>query len=173
MRNTPIIHIIGLPGAGKTALSLKLSKKLKIPVLRIGYYRVKFPATPLGEADAWVTLFKELSKRKWKNCILETTGLNSREEFLNKALPFERIFTIKLEASKNTLIKRIRKKKKGEQGGKWLFSPGYRNKYEFVKKLFKDYSKIPARYKINTNRLTVKEVYEKVASEIECISVTY
>jgi len=47
-RTTPIIHIIGLPGAGKTTLSQRLSKALKVPVIRIGYYRARFPQTPKG-----------------------------------------------------------------------------------------------------------------------------
>ena len=86
-RALPIMHIIGLPGAGKTTLAGRLSKALKIPILRIGYHRGRFPMTPIGEANAWVALFRELSRRKWKNCILETTGLNRREEFLRMALP--------------------------------------------------------------------------------------
>ena len=90
-RTLPIIHIIGLPGAGKTTLARRLSKLLKVPVVRIGHYRARFPQTPTGEADAWVALFWELSRRRWKNCILETTGLNRREEFLRTALPFEQV----------------------------------------------------------------------------------
>ena len=73
----PIIHIIGLPGAGKTTLGKKLSRTLDLPVYRVGEYRAKFPISLVGEADAWVALFRDLSKQKWKNCILETTGLNS------------------------------------------------------------------------------------------------
>ncbi|MFA6635481.1 MAG: AAA family ATPase [Candidatus Omnitrophota bacterium] len=166
MRNFPIIHIVGLPGAGKTTLALKLSKKLNLPVFRIGCYRAKYSSTPIGEADTWVALYKDLSKRKWGNCILETTGLNFREEFLRKVLPFDRIFTIKLEASKKTLMERIKKKKKKEQGGKWPFCGQYRDKDEFVKKLFKNFKNIPANYKINTNRLTAREVYNEVVEEI-------
>ena len=163
----PIIHIIGLPGAGKTTLSQKLSKTLKIPILRIGYHRARFPMTPIGEADAWVALFRELSRRKWRNCILETTGLNSREEFLRKALPFERIFTIKLEASRKIIIRRIRKKKGKERGGRWFYSAAYQNKYEFVRKLFKCFHKISADCHINTNRLTKEEVYQVAFKEID------
>lgn len=83
----PIIHIIGLPGAGKTSLGKRLSKKLNLPVFQIGDYRSKYPATPLGEADAWVALYYGLSRQRWRNCILETTGLNCRESFLMSSPP--------------------------------------------------------------------------------------
>jgi len=167
----PIIHIIGLPGAGKTTLARRLGKALKVPILRIGYQRARFSQTPIGEADAWVALFKELSRRRWKDCILETTGLNSREEFLRTALPFERIFTVKLDASRKTLAARIRKKKKQDRGGRWFYGVEYRNKYEFVCKLFKRFRKIPADCYINTNRLTSAVVYRLALKEIDFITV--
>lgn len=166
-RTIPIIHIIGLPGAGKTTLARRLRKTLKVPILRIGYHRSRFPQTPVGEADAWIALFRELSRCRWMNCILETTGLNSREDFLRTALPFEQIFTIKLEASRKILFSRIRKKKKREQGGQWSYSAEYRNKYEFVRKLFKRFRKIPADCHINTNRLTKVAVYQHALREID------
>lgn len=61
----PIIHIIGLPGAGKTTLVKKLSRKYNLPEFHIGTYRAKFPATAEGEASAWVALFHDLSRQKW------------------------------------------------------------------------------------------------------------
>ena len=168
-RTLPIIHIIGLPGAGKTTLSQGLSKALKVPILRIGYHRARFPQTPIGEADAWVALFRELSRRRWKNCILETTGLNRREKFLRTALPFEQVFTIKLDASRKTLAARIRKKKKRDRGGRWFYGAEYRNKYEFVRKLFKQFRKIPANCCIDTNRLTSAAVYQRALKEIDYV----
>ncbi len=160
----PIIHIIGLPGAGKTTLGKRLSKKLNIPVYRIGEYRSKFPATSLGEADAWVTFFRDLSRQKWKNCIIETTGLNCRESFLKAALPSFGRMTIKLEAQRKVLYERISKKKKDEQGGDWLFSDNYHDKYEFVRKLFREFRKVPAEVIIDTTKLGHNEVY-KIALE--------
>ena len=169
MRTIPIIHIIGLPGAGKTILARRLNKALKVPVLRIGYHRARFPMTPIGEADAWVALFRELSRYRWKNCILETTGLNSREGFLRSALPFETIFTIKLEASRKTLFRRIGKKKKKEQGSQWFYSAAYHDKYKFVRKSFKHFRKISADCYIDTNRLSEIDVFRKVFKKIDSI----
>ncbi len=166
-KTIPIIHIIGLPGAGKTTLARRLSKILKVPVLCIGWHRARFPKTPIGEADAWIALFKELSRHRWKNCILETTGLNCREAFLKAALPFGQMFTIKLEASRKTLFRRIGKKKKKDQGGQWFYSTKYRDKYEFVRKFFKRFRKIPADCYIDTNRLTKAAVYQRVLKETD------
>jgi len=53
-RIIPIVHIIGLPGAGKTTLAKRLGRTLKVSVFCIGYYRTRFPQTAIGEADAWV-----------------------------------------------------------------------------------------------------------------------
>ena len=169
MHTIPIIHIIGLPGSGKTTLARRLSKVLKIPILCIGRHRARFPMTPIGEADAWVALFRELSRRRWRNCILETTGLNSRENFLRTALPFEQMFTIKLEASRKSLFLRIRKKKKQDQGGQWLYSGPYRDKFEFVRKLFKNFAKVHADCYIDTNRLTETDVFRKAFKKIKSI----
>ncbi len=156
----PIIHIIGLPGAGKTTLGRRLSKKLGLPIYHIGEYRARFPMTLVGEADAWVALFRDLSKRKWKDCILETTGLNSRESFLRAAFPLFRRVTIKLEAPRRVLYSRIKRKRKDEQGGEWLFGGDYRDKYEFVKKMFKEVEKIPAGIRIDTSKFEPGDVFK-------------
>lgn len=78
--------------------------------------------TDEGENKAWVSLSKNLKKyQKKKNCILETTGLNYMENILPAKRPVSKRIVIKLGASKKTLHDRIKKKKKREQGGKWLF----------------------------------------------------
>lgn len=162
----PIIHIIGLPGAGKTTLAKKLSKRLRLPIYRIGTYRARFPMTAIGEADAWLALLRELSRRKWQNCILETTGLNKRESFLKDALPLGQRITIKLEASHKVLYARIKRKKKKEQGDEWLFSATCPDKKTFVRKFFKAFQKVPSDYYIDTNHRTKSEILEEAIRSV-------
>lgn len=163
----PIIHIVGLPGAGKTTLGRKLSKKFNLPVFNIGKYRSMFPVSEKGEADAWLSLFRNLSKKRWENCILETTGLNSRECFLRAAFPFPNVVTIKLVAQRKILYERIRMKKKSEQGGDWLFSADFRDKFEFARKMFGQFKNIPAEITIDTSHKTAQDVFRKVASGLK------
>lgn len=98
---------------------------------------------------------------------METTGLNCRESFLKTALPLLQRVTVKLEAQRKILYERIQKKKKDEQGGEWLFSKNYRDKYEFVKKLFKDFRKVSADIRIDTTKLNQDEVYKTVMEKLK------
>lgn len=163
---SPIIHIIGLPGAGKTTLGKNLSRKYHLPVFYIGAYRSKFPSSEEGEADAWIALFKDISKRKWANCIFETTGLNGRELFLKAAFPFLKIITIKLTAQKKIIYERIGRKKKNERGGEWLFSDDFQDKYEFVKKMFKQIRDMPSEITIDTTNMSRQDIFKKAVSEL-------
>jgi len=51
------------------------------------------------------------------------------------------------------------KKKKSDRGGDWLFSDDYRDKYEFVRKMFKHFKDLPSEIEIDTTRLTPQEVF--------------
>jgi len=100
----------------KTTLAAQLSRKLKVPVFRIGAYRSS-SFSPIGEADAWVALFKDLSRRRWSNCVLETTGLNQRESFLGMAFPLSQMITIKLDAPRSFSMQELeRKGRKSREG---------------------------------------------------------
>ncbi len=169
----PIIHIIGLPGSGKTTLAKKLSKALGFPIFSVGEYRTMFSSSPIGEADAWVALFRGLSKKKWKNCVLETTGLNARETFFKVALPFPQRVIVKLDAQRKVLYGRIAKKRRGEQGGEWTFSEDYPNKFEFVRKLYKEFKKVPSDITIDTTKLEPQKVFQIVLKTIENYKMMY
>jgi hypothetical protein len=41
-----------------------------------------------------------------------------------------------------------------------LFSTDYRDKYEFVRKLFKEFKKIPTEIRIDTSKLKAYDVYK-------------
>lgn len=165
-KSFPVIHIIGLPGAGKTTLAGKLAKKWDLPVYRIGDFRGKFPSSATGEADAWIALFHVLSKNRWSNCILETTGLNGRETFLKMAFPVSRIVIIKLDAKKRILYTRVRKKPESEQGNNyWIFGHSYKDKCDFIRKLYGEFKKVYAPIVIDTNNLTAQEVYKTAVKE--------
>ena len=60
----PIIRIIGLPGVGKSTFGKSLSRKIGVPVFKIDDFRKGKPQTAEGEADAWLALFRALSKHK-------------------------------------------------------------------------------------------------------------
>jgi hypothetical protein len=109
--------------------------------------------------------------QKWGNCILETAGLNSRERFLRDAFPLGRIVTIKLTAQRKVLYERIGKKKKNEQGGDWLFSDAYKDKYEFVRKMFKHFKDISPEIEIDTTRLTAQDVFKKAVGKLAYLQI--
>lgn len=156
-----IAQIIGLPGAGKTTLAENIARDYDLPIFRIGEYRAKYPMTYEGEDKAWYSLSKALkSYRKKKNCILETTGLNRFEKNLPAKRPLSKRIVIKLVASKKTLHERIKKKKKREQGGKWLFQFSYPDKFTFVDKLYKRFERVRANIVIDTNDVKANVVYD-------------
>ena len=61
---------------------------------------------------------------------------------------------------------RIRNKRKNEQGGKWLFSDNYQDKFEFVRKLFKQFKMIPAEIEIDSSKYRAEEVYKTAVQKL-------
>jgi len=87
------------------------------------------------------------------------------------AFPFFRRVTIKLEAPRTVLYSRIKKKRKIEQGGEWLFGETYRDKHEFVKKMFDPFKKIPSEIRINTSKIGPEEVCKIALDSIKIFKI--
>lgn len=168
----PIIHIIGLPGAGKSTLARYIGERLHIPSFCIGYFRSKHSQSCLGEIGAWRELKRNLSDRGYRNTILETTGLNRMESIMITDQRFKKRFVIKLCATKETLYKRIGMKPPDERGGKWLFSKIYPDKYTFVDKLYDNFSKLKSDVRITTDKLTPDQVGRSAVRFIETLRRT-
>lgn len=86
---------------------------------------------------------------------------------MRASFPFLRRVTIKLEARRTVLYGRIKKKSKNEQGGEWLFGETYRDKCEFVRKLFEDFKKIPTDIKIDTNEIGPNEALRIILKKLK------
>ena len=161
-RTLPLIHVIGLPGSGKTTLGTALAKRLNLIRLQIGAFRARHPESLEGEAGAWLDFYRALSRRRWRNTIVETTGLNRRASFLEAAIPLGRLLTVKLTASKRVLFARVSKKPKTERGGQWLFSGAYPDKKSFVRKMYATMKKLPADLTIDTSKCTPRQTLNAV-----------
>lgn len=162
-----ILHVIGLPGAGKTTLTSRLGPHLGWEVLRIGQFRGRFPPTAEGEADAWLALYQELSRWGWDRVILETSGLNGRLCFLYQALPLGRLLTLKLTCSKEELLRRVKLKPSKEKTEPWVYQDTLPDRETFIKRFFKLFTALPAEIEIDTTHLTPQEVFVRAVESLE------
>jgi len=154
-----ILHVIGLPGAGKTTLTSRLGPHLGWEVLQIGRFRRGFPPTAEGEADAWLALYQELSRHGWDRVILETSGLNGRLCLLHQALLPGRILTLKLICSKEELLRRVKLKPSKEKAEPWVYRDTLPDRETFIARFFEPFAALPAEIEIDTTRLSPEEVF--------------
>lgn len=161
-----ILHVVGLPGAGKTTLTTRLGPHLGWEVLQIGRFRRLFPPTATGEADAWLALYQEISQHSWDRVILETTGLNGRLCFLRQALPWGRVLALKLTCSKEELFSRV-KLKPPEEAEPWVYRDTLPDRDTFIREFFDLFAALPAEIEIDTTYLSPEEVYARAVEELE------
>jgi hypothetical protein len=162
-----ILHVVGLPGAGKTTLTSRLGPHLGWEVLRIGQFRDRFPSTVEGEADAWLALYRELSRQGWDRVILETSGLNGRLCFLYQAFPPGRILTLKLTCSKEELLRRVKLKPSKEKAEPWVYHDTLPDRETFIERFFEPFAALPAEIEIDTTRLSPEEVLACAVERLE------
>jgi adenylate kinase family enzyme len=175
----------GLCGSGKTALTKRLAKKFKIQSLTIGVcrdavkklYDMKQPEKKveyladniriLLETQAWVlftyTVLKKLEKGE--SIILDTSGMNKRLNFLIDNLwGVAEVIRIKLICPLKILKKRIQQRVPKQEG---FFPYEYSGHMDLNKDLIKGLKRIRAHITINTNKLSINEVYKKVIRELK------
>lgn len=161
-----ILHVVGLPGAGKTTLTARLGPHLGWEVLRIGRFRRLFPPTATGEAEAWLALYRELSQQSWDRVILETTGLNGRLCFLYRALPPSQILTLKLVCSVEELFRRVKLKPPGEEMEPWAYRDTLPDRETFIREFFDLFAALSAEIEIDTTHLSPEGVFARAVEEL-------
>lgn len=162
-----ILHIVGLPGAGKTTLSSRLGPHLDWEVLRIDQFRSRFPPTPTGEVDTWLALYQALSRYGWDHVILETSGLNGRLCFLHQAFPPGRILTLKLICSREELRRRVELKPPKEEAAPWVYWDTLPDRETFIQQFFKPFADLPAEIEIDTTHLSPEEVFAQAVERLK------
>lgn len=78
-----------------------------------------------------------------------------------------------MNAPRKVLYGRIGKKTRGEQGGEWTFSADYADKFEFVRKLYKEFKKVPSDIAIDTTKLGPQKVFLTALKQIENYNIRY
>lgn len=145
----PVIHLVGLPGAGKSTIASRLAKHLALPVFRIGKFRANYPSSESGEANGWVDLFIELGRVGWRNAIVESTGLNRRSCFLRAAIEHPALVTVKLVCPQAILLKRIAAKRDDASDCYWVFR-GIAGKQDFARSQRESIKALPAELTVDT-----------------------
>lgn len=134
--------------------------------MRIGQFRGRFPPTAEGEADAWLALYRELSRYGWDRVILETSGLNGRLCLLYQALPPGRILTLKLICSREELLRRVKLKPPEEEAEPWVYRDTLPDRETFIEQFFEPFAALPAEIEIDTTCPSPEEVFAHVIEEL-------
>lgn len=138
-------------------------------MLQIGRFRGGFPPTAEGEADAWLALFQELSRRRWDRVLLETSGLNGRFCFLYKALPPGRVLILKLICSREELLRRVKLKHPEEEAQPWVYQDSLPDREAFIREFFQAFADLPA--EIDTTHFSPEEVFAQAVEELENLNL--
>lgn len=153
-----IINITGQICSGKTTLAKKLGNYLKFPVFGIDKYRRKAK----DETSAWHQMYEDSLKHK--NYILDTSGLNGRLAYLLK----DDVITIKLVCNKKTAMERLNKKIRLNVK---LPYKEFKTREDFIDYWKKNQHRIKEDIKINTNKLTPEEIFEKVIEFLKIMNL--
>lgn len=169
-----ILHVIGLPGAGKTTLTTELGPHLGWPVTSISEHRRRQPPTFSGEMDAWLSLYSTLSERGWSQTIVETSGLNARACLIEPRLGLRRLATVKLTCQAELLHERVRAREaaRGEDDeGSWAFEASIPDRHVFIDRFEAPFDELPAIIEVDTTERPPAKVLERVLEELSGLGI--
>lgn len=153
---------MGLPGAGKSTLTERLSARLGWPVLSIGAFRRGRSPDPPGEAEAWRVFYQALDEQGWTEVIVETSGLNGRIARLAEEVPAEELFRVKLVCDRQRLHERVSKRDRGREPERWAYSASIPNRHVFIDRFYDAAADLACDLEIDTAKQTPEEVLELV-----------
>jgi hypothetical protein len=160
----PVIHLMGLPGSGKTTLAQHLLQHLEWKhSFRIGTFHKRFPSSAEGGQAAWNAMLAEMAETGWDRFIFESTGVNPRWDKVIERCGRDKIISFKLNCRLPELLRRISLKSPDDQGhGDWQPPSRFRNKAEFVQAVFSEFSRIRAEVIVDTTHGRPPEVFDLV-----------
>lgn len=160
-----IVHVIGLPGAGKTTLTAKLGPALGWPVLSIGAFREDRSPDLTGEHEAWEALHEALAKRGFSEAILETSGLNGRAHRIENEVPDDELVRVKLVCPPDVLHRRVRERETDDEPSSWAFSQ-IPDRHAFIDRFQGRFEELEADIEIDTSEHEPSEVLAIVQREL-------
>lgn len=166
-RRVLLVHVIGLPGAGKTTLTAKLGPSLGWPVLSIGAFRQGRPADLSGEVEAWEALYDAIETRGFSETILETSGLNRRADRIEDGAPEGGLVRVKLVCPRELLHARVRERDEpDDEPSSWAYSKAIPDRHAFIDRFFETFEELPADIEVDTSEHAPAEVLAHVKAEL-------
>lgn len=163
---------MGLPGAGKSTLTERLSARIGWPVLSIGTFRRGRSPDPLGEAEAWQAFYEALDENEWAQVIVETSGLNWRTARLTEEVPADQRFRVKLVCDRQRLHERVRQRDRGRELEPWAYSDSIPDRHVFIDRFHDAVAELPCDIEVDTAELSPEEVLELVTHALEAYGVS-
>lgn len=160
-----LVHVIGLPGAGKTTLTADLGPVLGWPVFSIGAFREDRSPDLTGEHEAWEALHEALAERGFSEAILETSGLNGRAHRIENEVPDDELVRVKLVCPTELLHQRVRERETDDEPSSWAFSD-IPDRHAFIDRFQGRFEELDADIEIDTSEHEPSEVLAIMQREL-------
>lgn len=161
-----IVHVMGLPGAGKSTLTEHLSARLDWPVLSIGTFRRGRSPDPVGEAEAWHAFYDALDEQDWAEVIVETSGFNWRIARLTEEVPADQLLRVKLGCDRQRLHERVRERDRERELEPWAYSSSIPDRHVFIDRFHDAVAELSCDLEVCTAEHSSEEVLELVVQAL-------